>query len=148
MSDQNETKQTSGVPKWFWVVSIIALLWNLMGLMAFVVQIFTTEAMLNELPVAQAELMKSTPSWVNVAFGVAVVGGVLGCIALLMRKKLAFPVFVLSLLGVLGQQTYMFFLSDTMKIMEMGPAFPIMILAVAILLVLFSKFAIGKHWLS
>ena len=54
-ADSNPAVSTSSVsivPTWFWVVSIIALLWNLMGLLAFVAQMvmLNSEAMMAALP--------------------------------------------------------------------------------------------------
>ena len=138
-----------GIPIWFWIASGLALVWNLLGLMAFVVQVTMSEEALQALPEAQQELYENMPSWVTIAFAVAVIAGVIGCVGLLMKKKWAFPVFVLSLLGILGQQTYMFFLSDTLAVMGMGSiGFPIFVLVVAILLIWFANFATGKRWLN
>ena len=136
------------VPTWFWIVAVVALLWNLMGLMMFFVQMTMSAEALSELPEDQQELFKTMPMWVNIAFGAAVVGGTLGSIGLVMRKRWAFPVFIISLLGVLAQQTYFYFLSDTVKIMGIGNMVPTMlVLVVAILLAIFSKKWISKGWL-
>ena len=102
-----------------------------------------TAAKLNE---AQQELINSTPSWVNIAFGVAVIFGVLACIALLMRRKFALPLFVISLLGVLVQNTYVFFMSNSVEIMEGVGMAPLVIL-IAILLIPFTIFCLSKGWL-
>lgn len=147
--EENETKST--IPTWFWVASGLALAWNLLGLMAFGVE----QAMVNNaeamalLSEPQQELYKTMPGWVTVAFATAVIAGSLGCVGLLMRKKWAMPVLVVSLLGVIAQQIYMFFLSNTMEVMgAASAAMPIMILLIAIVLVGFSKSCIKKGWLG
>jgi hypothetical protein len=140
--------QIAKVPIWFRALSGIALLWNLMGILAFVVQVTMTDDMLVDLPADQQALYKTMPSWVNIAFGIAVIGGALGCLLLLLRSRFATPVLVLSLLGVLAQNVYMFFLSDTFKVMGNGAmAMPIMIISIAVLLVLFSLKANKRGWL-
>jgi hypothetical protein len=152
-ADSNPAVSTSSVsivPTWFWVVSIIALLWNLMGLLAFVAQMvmLNSEAMMAALPADQQEIYKTIPAWVTIAFTIAVLAGTLGCVGLMMRAKWAFPVLILSLIGVLGQQAYMFFLSDTFKVMGAGAmVMPIVVLIIAILLILFAKSSISKGWL-
>ena len=90
---KNDNRASTTVPKWFWIVSVVLLLWNLMGLAVFGIMmsmIGNAEAMtaanLND---EQQALINATPSWVNIAFAVAVIFGVLGCIALLMRRKFA-----------------------------------------------------------
>jgi len=149
-SNGNGPSLDSAIPTWFWVVSIVALLWNLMGLFAFVAQMMmlNSEAAMAALPADQAEIYKAMPGWVTIVFAIAVVAGTLGCVGLVMRAKWAFPVLVLSLLGVLGQQAYMFFLSDTFSVMGMGAAvFPIIVLVIAILLIVFAKSSMAKGWL-
>ncbi len=149
-ADSVSKSKGASIPTWFWVASGIALLWNLLGLMAFVAQIMMvgSETAMAALPPEQQELYKAMPSWVNIAFAVAVIAGTIGSVGLLLRAKWAFPVFVLSLLGVLGQQAYMFFLSDTFNVMGMGAVvFPLIVLVIAILLILFAKSSISKRWI-
>ena len=60
---------------------------------------------------------RDIPSWVNVVFACEVFGGVLGCIALLMLKRWAWILFVVSLLGTLAQTTNIWFLTDAIDVM-------------------------------
>lgn len=69
---------------------------------------------------AQQDLFKSTPVWVNTAFGAAVVFGVFGSIALMMQRTLAVPLLLVSLTAVLAQCSWMYFLSDAVKLMGVG----------------------------
>lgn len=119
----NETP-VSGTPIWFFIVTSLFLIWNLFGLAVFLAAMTKyrkREALetagLNE---QQIELTLATPTWVNIAFGVAVIFGVLGCVALLFKMPLAVPLLCLSLGGVVAQNMYMYFLSDTVKIMGVG----------------------------
>jgi len=50
----------------------------------------------------QAAVMTSYPAWMTAAFAVGVFGGLLGCVLLLLRRKLAVPVFALSLVGYIA----------------------------------------------
>ena len=137
---------TVPVPKWFKTVGIVALVWNLLGLMAFVMQVTMSDAALAELPENQQELYKSMPSCVNVAFAVAVICGTLGCILLLAQKRLALPVFITSLIGVLAQNYYNFFASNAVEVMGAGAAaMPVMV--IAILLICLTVNARTKGWL-
>lgn len=136
-------------PKWFWVASVLALLWNLMGVFAYLAQAFISIEALEAMSQPERALYESQPSWVTAAFAIAVWAGLLGCILLLIRKKLAKMVFIISLLGVMAQATYNFFLSNTFEVFGASAmAMPIMIVVVSILLVLFSNKAISKNWLS
>ena len=151
MSDSHSTTSTDpivSVPLWFWIVAGIALLWNLMGTAAFAAQMMMTEEALAPLPEDQQELYRNIPGWVNIAFGFAVFGGVLGSIGLLMRKRWATFVFVLSLLGVIGQQSYMYLFSDTMAIMGAGAAiFPTIVLLASVGLIVLAIVATQRRWI-
>ena len=138
------------VPIWFWIVSGILLAWNLMGLAVFgmtMSMIGNSEALKAAgLSDDAVDLMNSTPAWVNVAFGVAVVFGVIGCIVLLLRKKSAIPVLAVSLLGVLAQNTYLYFLSNSVEVMGVGLSPIVMVVAIA--LVPFAMFCAKQGWLK
>ncbi|MEM1181700.1 MAG: hypothetical protein AAGM22_25375 [Acidobacteriota bacterium] len=137
-------------PLWVNIVSGAFLLWNLFGLAVFVLAMTKfrkKEALENAgLNEKQIELTLSTPTWVNIAFGIAVIFGVLGCLALVLKMKVAIPLLVLSLLGVIAQNLYTYVLSDTVKHMGVGasPA----VIAGAVALVPFALFCASKGWLQ
>ncbi len=142
-------KNTVKPPVWFWVVSGLALVWNIMGVLAYLGQAYMSIENLEKMSQAERLLFESQPAWVTGAFAIAVWGGALGCIALLLRKKWAKPVLLISLIGILGQMTYMFFLSNTFEVVgseKMG--MPIMIIVVGIALVFFAKSSQNKGWIS
>lgn len=93
-------------PKSFLIISIIALLWNLMGTMTFFMEVFITPEALAALPDAESALYENTPLWLHIVFGIAVFGGTLGCVLLLMKKSVALPIFIISLLTILTQMGY------------------------------------------
>lgn len=133
----------------FWVISVIALLWNLMGVSAYLQQVYMTDSFKAMYTEEQLKLITETPAWVNGAFAIAVFGGVLGCILLLLRKKLAKTVFLLSLIGIVVQMYYNFFVIDSIAIYGPGATImPIMIVLFALFLIWYSKFCIKKNWIG
>ena len=138
------------VPIWYWIVSVVALLWNLIGAMAYVSQAYMSDEVKSALPAEQVALMENTPAWATAAFAFAVWGGVLGCIGLLLRKKWANTVLVVSLLGILIQMGYSFFMTNAVEVYgtAQGVAMPLVVIAIGIGLVLFSKSAMKKGWIS
>ncbi len=136
-------------PAWFRVVAILAIIWNFMGLVAFFMQIKMSEATLSAMSPTDRAIYENTPIWATIGFAIAVFAGTFGSVALLLRKKWAYPVFILSLIGIIMQQTYFFFLSDIMKGAEI-PAMimPAMVLLIGVLLLFFSKKMIRQGWLS
>lgn len=136
-------------PVWFWVVSVIALLWNLMGVSAYLFDAFISVEQLEAMAPELRELYEGRPAWVTAAFALAVFGGFIGSIGLLLRKKWAKPLFMLSLVAVLAQNVYTFFMSNTLDAMGTQTAImPIFVILISIYLVYFSKRGIEKNWLS
>ena len=129
-------------PTWFWVISVIALLWNIMGVMAYLADAYMSVETLAELSQEQRMLYESRPAWATGAFALAVWGGLIGSIGLLLRKKWAYILFIISLIAVLAQNVYQFFLSNTFDVLGTAAmAFPILIIIIGILLILFSNWA-------
>ena len=87
---------------WFWIISIVGLIWNGMGAMNYLAQTTMSDETKAAYTAEQLAIVEATPAWVTAAFALAVWGGVLGCIALLLRKKWAKPVLLVSLFGILG----------------------------------------------
>lgn len=94
---------TTKTPIWFWIVSILLLLWNATGILNFLGQLMMTEEMLQALPLEQQKLHTHFSWWVKATFGIAVTTGTIGSIALLARKSIAKKMFLISLLGIFIQ---------------------------------------------
>ncbi len=145
MTDNGITKP----PVWFWVVSAVALLWNIMGALAYLSQAYMSIEDLEKMSQAERLLHESQPAWVTGAYAIAVWGGVLGCIALLLRKKWARPVLLVSLIGILGHMVYLFFMSNTFEVVGSDKmVMPIIIIIIGVCLVLFAKSSQNKGWIS
>ena len=95
----------------FWVISIIALIWNSMGVDGYINQVYKTDRFKSMYTEEQLEIIFNLPSWVTSAFAIAVFSSVLGCILLLLRKKLAKTFFLVGLLAVIVQTTYNLFMN-------------------------------------
>ncbi|MEQ9467141.1 MAG: hypothetical protein RLN88_06980 [Ekhidna sp.] len=143
------TNQSVKPPVWFWVVSAIALLWNLMGVKAYLDQAFMSDDALAQLEAAVQDLLNQTPAWVTAAFAIAVWGGALGSLLLILRKRLAYQVLVVSLIGIIVQMFYNVFMSGAMDVYGPGGlAMPIMILLFGVGLVWFAKKSISSGWIN
>jgi len=92
-------KTVSGVHWSFWVIGAIALIWNVMGVINFFVQM--NPDVLDAYRESERAIIEGRPAWATGAFAIAVFGGALGCVLLLMRKSAAYYVFIASLLGVI-----------------------------------------------
>ena len=84
------------------VVGWVALFWNLVGVVMFIMQTGLTAEQIAAMPPERRMIYESMPAWLTVAYGVGVFGGVLGALGLLMRKRWAVAAFAASLLGVVA----------------------------------------------
>ncbi|HOX83164.1 MAG TPA: hypothetical protein PLJ60_18155 [Chryseolinea sp.] len=143
------TRTDSKPATWFWIVSILALVWNLMGVMAYIMQVMMSPEEMQALPENQRTFYESTPAWATGAFAVAVWGGAMGCILLLLRRKLATPILIISLAGILVQMYHSFFVSNSFEVFGPGGMImPIMVLVIAIGLIWFARKATAKGWMK
>ena len=133
----------------FWIIAAIALIWNLMGAYMYIIQKYKTEAFESQYTPEQLEMVYNMPAWATSAFAIAVFGGVLASIALMLRKKIANQLYLVSLMGIIVQMVYNVFISGAMEVYGPGAiAMPIMVLVIGVFLYMYSKKAIKKHWLS
>lgn len=129
-------------PVWFWIVSVIALLWNIMGVDQYLGQAYKTDRWRSAMTEEQLEMVSNLPGWLTGAFAIAVFAGLLGSIGLLLRKKWSYSLFVISLIAVIVQMGYVL----AQGYFD-GIAMTISIIAFAIFLVWFSKKSISKDWI-
>lgn len=141
MSDQTVVS----VPRSFWIISAVALIWNVMGVANYFVQMDA-----DALPAyreAERAIIEGRPAWATGAFAIAVFGGALGSLLLLLKKSAAFYLFIASLLGVIVTMVHTlgvgidFGLGEILGIILMP-------LAVAALLIWYSKKAQSSGWIS
>ncbi|MDT0551917.1 hypothetical protein [Urechidicola vernalis] len=138
-------KPTTG----FWVISVIALIWNLMGVMAYIGQAYMTDEALSALPEAEQALYENIPAWATAAFAIAVFGGALGSLLMLLKKKMASTIFTISMLGIIVQMIYNLFMSKATEVYGPGGmVMPIMVIIIGAFLVWYSKKATSNGWLS
>ncbi|MDQ7050121.1 MAG: hypothetical protein Q9M92_11550 [Enterobacterales bacterium] len=147
MNDVNINQQQA--PKWFLPLVSLALVWNLMGVMAFYMQVTMTDEMIAKLSEIEQAMYNELPIWYTIAFAIAVFGGALGSLMLLLKNKLACPIFLLSFLAVLVQMFYSFVVSDAWDVYGPGGAImPAMIVIIAIGLMLLSRKSRINGWIG
>jgi len=131
------------------IISYAAIAWNFLGLLSFIMQQLMTDEMLKKLPQAEQDLYTSLPAWYTIAYGIAVIFGFLGSVFLLLRKKISVTLYLFSLMGVLGQTFYMFFMSNTFAVYGYSSAIlPFFIVLLAIFLYAYSKRLLQEGYLK
>lgn len=136
-----ETLQPAKRPWHLWVVGAVSLLWNSFGVVDFVLTETRNSAYTGGFTPDQAAYYFGFPLWVVVAWGIAVFGGALGSLLLLLRKSRAIHLFLLSLIGMVLTDLYCFVLSNGLKVMggAGGLLFSAIIFAVGVLLLVYSR---------
>lgn len=128
----------------FWVVAILATIWNAIGCMNYLGTVYMTEQVMAALPADQQAYYAELPAWVTAAFATSVWSALIACVGLLLRKKWAVPLFMLSLVAVLVQAVYNFFMQDTVAITGSNLVITILVMAISVFLVWYSKDARNK----
>ena len=83
------------------------------------------------------------------AFAIATFGGLLGCVGLLMKKAWCAPVFLVSLLAIIVQFSYWLFMSAAVEVYGSETyIMPLLVTAIAVFLVWYSRDAKSKGWLQ
>ena len=126
----------------FWLISVLALIWNLMGCINYIMQMDPYSVAIY--PEAARALVESRPAWATGAFAIAVFGGALGAILLLFRKSAAYYMFIASLLGVIVTLIHTFSVEVSTGIVVGS----LMSLIVGAILVWYSKYAIKQNWIT
>jgi len=130
-------------PHWsFWVICIVALIWNVMGSINFIMQ--TNPELVVNYPEAAQSLIASRPLWATIAFAIAVFGGVLAEILLLLKKSVAYYLFVASFLGALITNIHTFQVSSAVDILVGS----FMSLLIAAFLIWYSNLVKRKGWVN
>ncbi|MFZ2284277.1 MAG: hypothetical protein WAV86_10410 [Lutibacter sp.] len=132
----------------FWIISVAALIWNIMGVIAYLDQAYMTEEVLKALPEGEQAYHNNVPAWVTAVFAIAVFAGLFGCLGLLLRKKWATILFVISIIAVIAQSTYNLFIQKFMEVPLQHMIWSIVVIVIAIFLVWFSSNATKKGWVS
>lgn len=138
------------IPIWFWVTAVFFLLWNSMGVISFFAHTFISEEDLALLPTQERELYGDYPIWTTIVFAIAVFGGLLGAVGLLLKKKWSKTAFIISLLAIVPQMTHNLFFTKSVEVYGVGQAaaMPIMVVVFGLFLVWFSSYGIKKNWLK
>jgi hypothetical protein len=140
MSDTNGAG-AARAPWHLWVVGVVTLLWNAVGAFDYLMTQTKNEAYMKSFTPEQLDYFYGFPAWVVACWAIAVWGSLLGSLLLLLRKKLAAPVFAVAFAAMVVTTIHNFVLTDGMRIMGGAGAavFSGVIFLVALGLVVYSR---------
>lgn len=134
MTEQNK------LPRNFKIISIVAIVWNVLGVLSYFFHVYMSEEAIAKLPEAEQILYQNIPTWKTIAFFIATVGGLLGSILLFLKKKMAFPILVLSLIGILISFYYDFLKTKLIDIYgNSSVILPLIVVLIGVFLVWYTK---------
>ena len=133
------------VPAWFWVAAGLALLFEAFGCFMYLAQVTADPA---SLPLDQRAMWDATPMWMVAANAIAVWVGLVGAGLLLLRRKLAVPVLLVSLLAVFVQFSGLFLVPQLRQtVPDTALAAPIAILVICYAIFQLARLAHKRGWL-
>ena len=136
----------NAVPGWFWVAAGLALVWEAIGCFMYYSQVTTDPA---TLPLDQRAMVEAAPAWTTAAFAASVGFGLVGAVLLLMRRKLAVSILLISLLAVVVQFSALLLVP---ALRDRTPSdallFPIVVLVVCYGIYMLARLAGRRGWLS
>jgi len=133
---------SSKTPWHLWVVGVVSLLWNAVGVTDFLITETGKAAAVGNFTPRQLEYFNGFPLWVITVWGMAVFGGLGGSLLLLFRQRLAVPVFVASMVGMVLTDLYNYVLTNGLEIMGAGKSaliFPAIIFTIGLLLWFYAR---------
>ncbi len=132
-------------PSWFLFAAIGALLWELIGCSMYLMQVSMDPA---ALPADQRAIALASPTWMIGAYGLAVGSGLAGAILLLLRKRLAPLMLLLSLVAVLVQNSALLLVPALRELMSFAALFvPVVVTLVCFAIWQFAHRAKQSGWL-
>ena len=84
---------------WFWFGAVGVLLFMLVGVAGYLATVMTP---VDQMPADRQAVMAAMPAWQTPVYAIAVWSGLVGAVLLLMRRRLAVPVLLVSLVCAVG----------------------------------------------
>ena len=132
--------QPERTPWHLWLVGVLGTLWNLMGAFDYFSTQTRNESYMSRFTPEQLEFFYGFPSWLVAFWALAVWGGLLGTILLLLRRRLAVTVLLISFLSMIVTSLHNFVFSNGLDVMGgLGVTFSVLIFVVALGLWLYAR---------
>ncbi len=121
--------------------ALLFLLWTLAGCAAFIAQSMQDVTELAKTDPYQAKIWFEMPIWAWVSYGIAVVAGTLGALALVLRRRSAVILSLICVIAVLVQFSYTFLLTNLLQVKGFfaAAAFPIVIILLSIAQLIYAR---------
>lgn len=139
MNDNEAGLGTRATTPWyFWVIGVLALLWNAFAAVDFTASATKFAPYMDPYPQELKDYLYGLPIWRWIVWFGGAVGAFVGSVLLLLRRRLAVPVFLVSLVS--AAITFGAGLTDkTAPAQAADPVFTVIILTIALGLLLYAR---------
>jgi len=125
--------------KSFHIICSVTLIWNLIGIFNYLGFVYMSDEAFTSLSEEMQLFLNTRPAWVTGSFALAVFSGTIGNIGLLLRKKWANFILIISLISVVAQTIYNFIIQQIVEIPSSEIVVMILVNFVAVFLVYYSQ---------
>lgn len=129
----------------FWVIGIVALIWNAMGGINFFMQMDAD--VLATYPESHRAVVEGRPLWATGGFAVSVFIGAIGGLLLLLKNPAAYYMFIASFLGTVVTMIHTIMVTSGIGAFDII-SMVVMPIAVAAFMVRYSGWVARKGWVS
>ena len=143
---QSPNLPPSQPPAWFRPAAIAVIAWEILGCAMYLMQVRVDPA---ALPADQRAVWDATPPWMIGAYALAVWVGLAGAVALLLRRRVADPLLLVSLIAVTAQFSGLLWVPELRGLMTSDMLLlPFVIVFVCFVIWSFARRARRRHWLA
>ena len=139
-------ENTGGRPWHLWLFGVLAVLWNCMGALDYVMTQTKNQTYMSQFTQEKLDYFYSIPTWAVATWAIAVWGGLLGSVLLVIGLKVSRWIFLVSLISLSITFFQNYVLTNGLEIM--GDAFSIIFTALIVIVaiaLLWYSFALTKQ---
>ena len=137
---ESKTVKVEKTPWHLWLTGIVGFLWSSMGILDYVMTQTKNESYMEAFTPEQLLFFYTLPAWVTATWAIAVWACVVGSILLLLRKKVAVWIYLVSFITMLITAFQNYILSYGMEVI--GDTFTLIFTAFILFI------ALGLYWYS
>lgn len=101
-----DKKMKTKAPFWFWIIAVLAVLWNFGGVFDFVMTHSQNADYFAEFTVEQRDYFYAYPIWASAIWAIAVFGALLASVLLLFKSRYAVQLFAVSIFAMFASFAY------------------------------------------
>ena len=135
----------SAAPAWLRGVGWLAVVWNAFGVFMYLSAVGLFGDPLAGLGEADRAAAEAIPAWIMGAFAIGTFFGLIGSVGLALLRRWAWPVLLVSMLGLLVLEGWILFASGQAE--AHGYAIPVTVSVLAVLLAWLAHHARSRGWL-